>query len=119
MAYTKEKESNENLPDTGLARSTRARFERGEVKNTEGSQNTWKSDLPTEGSARGAKAAFEAASERGYTKTTDIEKEMELISQAMQDPNRFDYDDEEDAKADRKLVDDELKATAGKASEAR
>lgn len=118
--FTKQKETEENLPDSGLARNTRARFEKGEVIGAEGSQRTQKGDLPTEGSARGAKAAFEAATaERNYKKSTDIEKEMEMISQALQDPNRFDYDDEEDDRTDRKLVDDELKATAGKAAEAR
>ncbi|XP_031549625.1 uncharacterized protein LOC116287130 isoform X1 [Actinia tenebrosa] len=118
--FTKQKETEEILSDSGLARNTRARFEKGEVIGAEGSPRTQKDDLPTQGSASGAKAAFEAASaERTYKKTTDIEKEMEMISQALQNPNRFDYDDEEDAKVDRKLVDDELKATAGKAAEAR
>ena len=41
-----------------------------------------------------------------------------MISQAMQDPSRFDDDDEDDDKGG-KLVDEELKATAGKATEAR
>lgn len=41
-----------------------------------------------------------------------------MVSQAMQDPSRFNDDDEEDTK-EGKLVDEELRATAGKASEAR
>lgn len=63
MKFNKEVEENENLPGAGLARDTRARFERGEVLHAEGTAVT-RDDLESVHTASASMAAYQAAAER-------------------------------------------------------
>jgi len=64
MQFHKEQEENENLPGSGLARDTRARFERGEVLHAEGTSVARDDLYSVHAAASASKAAYQAATER-------------------------------------------------------
>lgn len=94
MQFRKEHEENDNLPESGLARDTRARFERGEVLHAEGT-SVARDDLDNvHGAASASKAAYQAATERTEVKVVD--DEYNVMSDGYDDNVDGDNDGDDD-----------------------